>query len=230
MTGAALMLRTYQSLTNVDLGFAPQNVLTVQIQTRPSALTRYRTAAQRSALHDQIKERVESLPGVMSVASGDPPLAPDEIGTWEFTLADRPAPRPDELVRADYNGVSPDYFETLSIRVLAGRTFTDADVEQQVWARGTSKEEGLGSRREVALPVIINETMARRYWPGRSAIGKGLYWGAQDPGRVDDEPGGWDERYPIPFLLTVVGIVPEMKTWGLDQEPQAQIYFPHQGF
>jgi putative ABC transport system permease protein len=67
--------------------------------------------------------------------------------------------------------------------------------------------------------------MARRSWPGLSAIDKKFYWGIQDPERVSD-PEGWDGRYDSPSLLTVVGVVREVKTLGLDQERRSQVYIP----
>jgi putative ABC transport system permease protein len=198
----------------------------------PYQLSKYQSLHERAPLFDQVKERITNLPGVVSVAAiGDLPLTGSEW-EWDITLADRPPPPPDERVRVDFREVSDGYFETMGISVLAGRTFSDFDTEQVLaWWRfrnlqpGMSPQEVARRSLEFTLPVIVNETMAQRFWPGLSAIGKEFYWGIQDPERVS-EPEGWDGRYDSPSLLTVVGVVREVKTLGLDQEPRAQVYLP----
>jgi hypothetical protein len=72
---------------------------------------------------------------------------------------------------------------------------------------------------------VVNETMARQLWPGEEAVGKSLYWGTQNPEHIAD-PKTWDPAYDEPALLTVVGVVGEVKTLGLDQGPRPQIYLP----
>jgi putative ABC transport system permease protein len=230
LTGAGLMLRTFRNLTGVDPGFERQNLLTLTVGMLPYQLSKYKSLHERAPLFDEVKGRITNLPGVVSVAAiGDLPLTGSEW-EWEITLADRPPPAPDERVRVDFREVSDGYFETMGISVLTGRTFSDVDTEQVLaWWRFRNLQPGMNpqevARRSLqfTLPVIVNETMAQRFWPGSSAIGKGLYWGIQDPERVS-EPEGWDGRYDPPSLLTVVGVVPEVKTLGLDQEPRSQVY------
>jgi putative ABC transport system permease protein len=232
LIGVGLMLRTFRNLTSVDPGFERENVLALTVRMLPYQLSKYKSLHERAPLFDRVEERVTSLPGVVSVAViGDLPMTGSEW-EWDITLADRPPPPPDERIRVDFREVSDGYFETMGIPVLAGRTFTDVDTQQMLaWWRFRNQQPEMNpqevARRssQFTLPVIVNETMAQQFWPGVSALGKVLYWGIVDPDRVS-EPAEWDMRYDPPSLLSVVGVVREVKTLGLDQEPRLQVYIP----
>jgi putative ABC transport system permease protein len=121
--------------------------------------------------------------------------------------------------------VSPGYLDVMATPVALGRGLTAADQESLVSARYPEEEtrERLDAmsdaeRREYelgqAIPVVVNETMAHRYWPGVSPVGETFWVGAVDP----DDPQG-----PV---MTVVGMVPEVRTKRMDEPPWAQFYVP----
>jgi putative ABC transport system permease protein len=139
---------------------------------------------------------VEALPGVdsASVSRGLP------IGDWAgqfFTTADRPNPPARQVPDANYIVVGHDYFRTLQIPLLQGRSFNEHDTEN--------------SERV----VIVNEHLARRYWPGQNPLGKQLRMGA---------PGS-----NAPWL-SIVGVVGNVRSQGRDESFHAELYVPYQQF
>lgn len=225
LAGAGLMLRTFLALSSVDPGVSRRNVLTLDVRLLPPFLSRYPSLAERWVVWHRIEDRVGELPGVLSVARiGDPPMNGAEW-EWNVTLADRPAPAVADQIRVDFRDVSARYFETMQIPLLEGRTFTAADVAISESVLGLGPEQFASRREELSLPVVVNQTMARRFWPGGTALGKGLYWGVQDPARLDD-PTSWDPQHNPPILLTVIGVVREVTTLSLDQDPRLQVYIP----
>ncbi len=151
LIGAGLLIRSFVALQRVEPGFESENVLTFNV---PLPFARYTTPEQRSTFSLQLKERLEALPGVRSAGAGFPvPLATNapfsgRYGTEE-ALADESFFR-----QADYRAVLPGYFETLGTRLLAGRTFTTADVVDS------------------AAVVLVDELLAERTWPGEAAVGQ----------------------------------------------------------
>lgn len=152
LIGAGLFLASFARVTAVDLGFEPRDVLTVRVQ--PFALGQDQRVAQtrhRTLLH-QLLDDVRGIPGVETVAvvNAGLPLRGD-FRTIEIAIPGRALP-PDEDI--DDNGVSPHYFKAMRIPLLRGRVFTDAD-------------------REGSEPVmIINEAVARKYFPGEDPVGR----------------------------------------------------------
>jgi putative ABC transport system permease protein len=156
LTGAGLMARTLLVLQNTDLGFQPENVLTMEI-TSPLRLDvprdeRFRQfqAAQRDLL-----ERMRPLPGAHAAAAADQlPMDPGGGGYQFFDVRPRTAATPPADQSALTTSVTSLYFNAMGIRLLKGRTFSEQDVVED---------------RPVA---IVNDVLAARYWPGESAIGK----------------------------------------------------------
>lgn len=147
---AGLFIRSLQKAQQVDLGYNIDNVLTV----RPDAefLDRRDTAPQL-VFYNQALERVRSLPGVEAASFAD--FIPSGGGRRSTTISvENYTPRPDEDMDALNGVVATDYFKTMGMTLLAGREFTDRDNE--------------GAPRT----VIINDALARRYWPGQNALGK----------------------------------------------------------
>jgi putative ABC transport system permease protein len=237
VTGGGLLVRTYRNLTSVDLGFNPDNLLLFSFGNSPFD----KRGEQLNVFRGQVEDRIRTLPGVAAVGWGCAPLGGGvPLTGFDYTLADRAAPPPEERLTVEEVWAWPGCIETMGIRVLAGRTFARDDVE--LLGRAQSRLSGIRSRpetasrpeelrrhrREFTLPVIINETMAQRYWAdANAAIGKGLYRGTMDPQTVDEgayETGEWDRNWPIPYLNSIVGVVSDVKSMGLDQEPHPQIY------
>ncbi len=225
VTGAGLLLRTFANLTSVDPGFERENVMTLQLGLMPGTVSKYRTRAERLAVWHAIEQRVTGVPGVLSVArAGDLPLNGREV-EWAITLAD--GPEAGERLFVDFRDVSDGYFATMGMQLIAGRHFSQADVDLGERMLSLSRSEAADRIGETSLPIIVNETAARRFWPGQNALGKGLYWGHQNLEGVID-PEQWDPIHEPPWLLSVVGVVNEVKTLGLVQDPRPQVYFPRE--
>lgn len=194
LIGTGLLIRSVQELGRAPLGFDPRGVLTFQLRlgwNHPS------TSQQREALYDAILARLKTLPGVTSVsASACLPLG----GGQRFPVfpADQPAPESlRDWVDVAHNSVSPDYFQTMGIPLLRGRTFTDLD-----------------QRANRPGAVAINETLARQLWPDEDPLGKQLR------SRIDIEAID-------PQVFEVVGIVADTRDLSADAAPMPTTYFCH---
>ena len=186
---AGLLIRSLVELTRIDLGFTSKNVLTAQLQL--SAAT-YADPASVVRFYQQLLDRVSHLPGVKSAgAVRILPLA-REIGDWSIKIEGRPYVV-EENPNGDFQTATPGYFETMGIRLVRGRFITAED------------------RADSPLSVVINDTMANRYWPGEDAIGKRFVMGT-----LDTTP--W---------LTIVGIVSTVRHNAIVEAPRAEMYIPH---
>jgi predicted permease len=171
LTGAGLFLRGLQRFTNLDPGWRVDGLLTAQIAVQGA---NYATPAQRIAFFQKLEERLHELPGVQQASLSNSQLVYGFNSSGSFKVEGLPEPQPGQWPEVFFEPVSQQYFETLGIRLLEGRTFTNTD---------------LADRPQV---MIINETMARRYWPNESPIGKRVGRPGQDPrwmvvvGVVDD--------------------------------------------
>ncbi len=184
LVGAGLMVRSFVHLLRTDPGFRMDHVLTAELILPPA---QYPNAAKITAVQDQILERVASLPGVVSAGLvSSLPLSGYEPGTW-FTIKGRPDPAPGEVQRASWQVATPGYFQAMGIPVLRGRSFDATDA---------------ADGHPVAL---INETMAKRYWPGQDPLGARI--------AVDRE-------------REVVGIVRDVRNRSVNRAPEAGIVVP----
>ena len=152
LVGAGLMIKTLVRLGQVDLGFNPQNVLTMRIALLGS---RYKEPGAQAEFFKQLLERMKSLPGVRwaSVSRGLPVEGWNGMG---FVTEENPSPPPNEEPDANYLVIGPDYFRVMGVPLLEGRLFTDQDTN------------------ESARVVIVNEKLARKQWPGQDPIGRRL--------------------------------------------------------
>ncbi|MGO4883383.1 MAG: ABC transporter permease [Bryobacteraceae bacterium] len=193
VTAAAVFLNHLTRLRNFDLGFLSDHVLQVTLDPSRSG---YKTE-QLAAPYQELLSRLQTVPQVRSTSiSGCTPLQGCGSGA-RYLIAEGHVERPEDRQRTAVVFVSPRYFETLGIPLLAGRDFEFRDV----------------GRTRVA---IVNQTMARRYFPGVDPIGK--------PVAIDPDPnnGGWfgtDQPYEI------VGLVGDVKTFELRDAPYPLIYF-----
>jgi putative ABC transport system permease protein len=179
LVGSGLLLKSFLRLQSTDLGFNSKNVLTGQVAL-PSS--KYSTKEQEIQFYQQLFERTKSYPGVKQFALGSG--NPIEGANYSFAFATREleALSPADQPSAGYYIVSPNYFETLGIPLLAGRSFTS--------------EDSSASPRV----AIISQTLARRFFHDRNPIGQDIFIGAgtgkiwrQIVGVVadvkDDDPG-----------------------------------------
>jgi len=148
LVGAGLLIRSFERLMAVDPGFEPRGLLTARLRV-PSG------GADGRIFYNELLRKLESLPGVRASAVGSPIPYARWFSSWNFTLDDRPAPPPAHPWWASAQSVSPSYFATLGIPLVAGRTFDRADDER--------------SQAEVA---VINEAFARRFFPGANPLGR----------------------------------------------------------
>jgi putative ABC transport system permease protein len=188
--GAGLLTRSFLTLLSVDPGFEPKKVLTFELFLSPKKYG----PAQGAGFYQQLAEKLDALPGVDAAGAVNAlPLGGGEF-TWTFFIEGRQPPDA-PLGRVDYRVVTPDFFRTIGVPLKRGRIFTEQDGQE-------------------ATPVgIINEAMARRYWPDEDPIGKRFRM--QAPINV------------MPWT-TIVGIVGDVKHAGLDQDPSPAVYRPHQ--
>jgi len=163
LVGAGLMIRSFAHLQNAPLGFAPENVLTMQISLPTS---KYGKDASVN-FFDQLLERLRAVPGVTAAAAvTQPPLSGSYGWANEVTLEGRAAAPSDVRLSAATFAVTPHYFQTMGIPLLQGRDFTEQD---------------RGQFGQAPLTLIVNEAFARRFWPNENAIGKRFRPGASNP-------------------------------------------------
>ena len=154
LVAAGLFLRSLQEAATTDVGFTVANVDTLQIDTRVGG---YQSDAEGIQAIESLTERFRALPGVTAVgASRMVPLFSGRLGLGGLRAPGYVGPDGTDVVQADWDTVTPGYFEALEVRIVQGRGFDDRD-------------------RDGATPVaMINETMAARLWPGADPIGRQL--------------------------------------------------------
>ncbi|HVF44359.1 MAG TPA: ABC transporter permease [Pyrinomonadaceae bacterium] len=189
LAGAGLMIRSFQRIQEVDPGFSPARVLTFDFAL-PAA--RYKEDAQVTAFVAQLTERVGAVPGAERAAVVDTLPLSGGGNVAAFVVEGRPAPPPEQVQDAEYRVVSPEYFDVMGVRLVRGQLFTARDRE--------------GS----PAVAVVNEAMARRYWPGEDPIGKRVNLG-------NPETSPW---------RMIVGVVRDVRHDGLDKEPYPQMYSP----
>ena len=186
LAAAGLLIRSFILLQQVDPGFDASHLAVVSL-TLPDS--RYPELPQRTRFVHAVLERMQSLPGVQSVAAAGTlpfnsvPVTDVELEGHEYEPGNEP--------EAEILTATPDYFRTLGIRLLQGRTFTPQDLPDRPTA------------------LVINQTMAQRFWPGQSAIGKRVVmkdWGPPVPGEI-------------------VGVVADVKQDSLETDTQPAIYY-----
>ncbi len=175
LIGAGLMLRSFVNLVRMDRGFQPQHVLTASLAL---PYTEYKTPAAVTHFYDQLTTNLAAAPGVAAVGAGtDLPWTGYDENAGGFTIQGKKPP-PGEDFHARYHAATPDYFRALGIPIVRGRFFT------------------AGDNQGAPLAMIINETMARRYWPHEDALGARITF--------SDTPKEKD-------WMTVVGVVGDVK-------------------
>jgi putative ABC transport system permease protein len=192
LVGAGLLLKSFHRLQAVNPGFNPQNMLIVRVSLRGP---RYQEDAPIITFFDQLVERVKASPDVQSVATRSyVPVGPNEDYAYLSFMVEGQAPDPASRPIAYYNAVSPDLFHTMEIPVLKGRPFDSHDV------------------MKAQHVIIINETLARRYFPGTDPLGKRMTLNDENPKEED-----W---------ATIVGVVQDTRQRELSGEPAAEMYLP----
>ena len=189
LTSAALLLTSLARLLHVNPGFRTENLLSLRVSLSPAA---YPDSAAVETLYRRLDEGMQELPGVDAIAvSNALPLAAERLRTASrFSVPGSPAMRPDAYPLAEIRTASPSLFRVLGVPLRAGRFFTAQDATEPY--------------------VIVNESMARTFWPGRGAVGERFITGL------------WG---PTPAWSTVIGVVGDVKQFGLDSESSYELYF-----
>lgn len=188
LIGAGLMIRSFVTLLNVDTGLTVQNVLTLDIGLPKSKYT----GPQQIAFFQQVLSRMQSLPGVQAVGGVYPlPLSGAEE-FMGFSIEGRGS-NPGESVSAGPRWVNGDYFKVMGIALLRGRELTERD------------------NADAARVLVINEAMAKAFWPDEDPIGK----------RV-----AFDRTNGTPNWREIVGIAKDVKHVSLDGTATPEMYLP----
>ena len=146
--GAGLMIRTFAKLNQVNLGFNPHNVLTFEVPLNP---WKFNSSESRFAIYKTAMDRVKTLPGVESIGA----ISPLPLSGAIFLNSYAAIESLNDVRSAAYYAVLPGYFESMQIKLLHGRYFTDRDHQQQ--------EQNI---------VIVDNDFAERNWPGENPVGK----------------------------------------------------------
>jgi predicted permease len=193
LVGAGLLVRSLQRLQQVRPGFDLEHLVAIPIDP-PSP--RYDDPARALALYDAIAETVRRVPGVRSVGlTNHVPLSGASINST-FEVAGTAADSDDVLFRS----VDAEYFGTAGIPIVAGRGFERGDM-----VAGSPS-------------VIVSQTLARRYWPGRSPIGEPVTVHKAAQGRAD---------FGQPVRATVIGVAGDVRHFSLDYDFQPEVYVPY---
>jgi putative ABC transport system permease protein len=196
LTGSGLFLRGVERFAHLDPGWRVDGLLTAQLNLQGD---KYANTMQRGLFYKTLEERLGALPGIQTVAiSGSQPVYGFN-SSGGITIEGRPEPEQGQDPECFFEPVNTRYFETMGVRLLAGRNFTEADTSDHPQV------------------TIVNETMARLFWPNESAIGKRVgrpgndhHW-REVVGVVNDVnfPGRLDEPYTRLEMFRPLAQVPQ---------------------
>jgi macrolide transport system ATP-binding/permease protein len=187
LVAAGLLGRSFYRLLHVSLGFEPGHVATMQVMAPGNA---YQSADQTIGLYREIVRRVSGLPGVQSAGLTSMLPAECDCASDDPEIVGKPSHG--EHKEVDERHVSPDYLHALGASLVRGRYFTDAD---------DASHPGV---------AVINEAMAREFFPGQDPIGR----------KLSDEEGG------IPTQWEIVGVIDDVREGPLDADISPAEYFP----
>jgi putative ABC transport system permease protein len=187
LVGAGLLVRSFVRLLDQRPGFETGRTVTMRVSLPGS---RYGGEGQRAQFFKRLFEQIDSLPGV-EAAGGVSFLPLTGLGAaTSMRIVGQPEPAPGQEPVTDVRVMTHDYLAAMRIPLLSGRLFDEAD------------------KTDTTNRIVINETMARRHWPGQDPIGRRV--------RIS-----WDDRED-----EIIGVVGDVKHAGLDAEPRAMIYWP----
>jgi putative ABC transport system permease protein len=186
LVGGGLLIRSFDKLLRVDPGFKPENLLTLEYRLPRN---KYQQGEAQWNFHRQVVERIRDVPGVKSASLVRGLPFSGNGGDTEIILPDREIPPKGKEPRAMFNTAMPNYFETMGIPLIKGRLFNEQD------------------QLNTPRVFLINQTMARRFWPDQDPIGKQIKTDA-----ADGATGA------------VIGVVGDAKHFWLEEESQPQMY------
>ncbi len=185
LIGAGLAMKSFVNLQHVNPGIRPDHVLTFRMRLPTDNL--YKSDREQSAFYRRVLDQVQRIPGIQSAGLTDVLPLGQQNDREYFTIEKRSLPPGQSLV-ADFRRISPGYLNTMGIALLQGRPLSDRDV------------------RDAPMVILIDETLARQYWPNENPIGRRLrLWGE---------------------YREVAGIVSQVHHYGLEKQPEPTIYAP----
>ncbi len=190
LVGAGLLLRSFVHLAQAPLGFQTQDLQTFRVIPRGE---KYSQLERRITFYKEAIEKIEALPRVKSASAVTFLPLTQVRGSKGFSIEGRTPFSPGQIPMADYDVVTPGYFQTMRIPLIEGRDFSWDDHSQ--------------TRRV----IVINESMARTFWPREDPLSKRI-----KEGQLDD-PAPW---------LTVVGVAGDIRQFNASTEPRPAMYFP----
>ena len=192
LIGAGLLVQSFRRLAAVPLGYDPTNVITFAISPTSH---RYDAPAAAAELYARILDAVRAVPTVRYAAAAGGALLSTTVEKAGAPVSGQ------SLLQAVYHPVSTDYLRTLRIPMVAGRWFTNEDM-----------------RTPMAGGLVINESLARKLWPGARAIGQRITIRRQSQARSD---------MGQPITLPVIGVTADVHEFGADQPPDPEVFLPY---
>ncbi|HEV3469192.1 MAG TPA: ABC transporter permease [Pyrinomonadaceae bacterium] len=187
---AGLLGQSFLKLLSVEPGFEARGVLTADVVTLGKS---FPERSQQAAFFSEVLARVAAVPGVEAVGAVNPLPLGGNFNTYSFRIEGRPAPAPGEAPVSDFRTAAPGYFRAMGIPVLRGRAFDERDTEK-------------------SPPVmLVNEALARKYFPGEDPLGKRITTGDSGSGNP-------------PLTREVVGVVGDVRHAGLEEETTPESY------
>ena len=190
LIGAGLLVRSFYRLSGVDPGFRAERVLTFRLDLPPDVYP----PPQRLQFFQRLTERLQAVPGAASSAVVSSLPLSGNASFVNIVVEGRPAPKAGEMATAGQHMVTPRFFESMRVPLVKGRRLSAGDtaMSQQV--------------------AVIDETMARVYWPGEDPLGKRFHFGKAA------------EATPENPWITVVGVIGNMRHAGLHDETRPNVY------
>jgi putative ABC transport system permease protein len=202
LVGAALLVRTFVRLQQVDPGFSTENIVTFNVNLSPVA---YKEPARMTGFFDAVIERARALPGALAAGGVEfLPLGGIDSAT-PLIVEGRPRAAPGEDVQAHYRAVTPDYFRAMGIRLVAGRELNVSD------------------RADGVRVAVINETLARRFWPNENPLGRRA---ALTQEALRFRPDGPPTIDAASSTREIVGVVTDVRHSGLQTQPVPEMFVP----
>ncbi|HUJ22529.1 MAG TPA: ABC transporter permease [Bryobacteraceae bacterium] len=190
LAGSGLLLKSFVRLMEVDPGFRPDGVLTLRVSLPE---TKYPDAVRIRAFYRDIVDRVSRLPGVEAAGLVSALPLSGSGGSGTTTVDSRAVSGTDASPEADWRPVSPGYFKAMGISLISGRYLNERDTD-------------------ASAPVaVVDETMAKTYWPGEEAVGKRLKRGGAQ------STSSW---------MTIVGVVRHVRYRTLEAQSRVTLYWP----
>ncbi len=185
LTGAGLAMKSFVNLQHVNPGIRPEHVLTFRMRLPTDNL--YKSDREQAEFYRRLIDNVDRIPGIQSAGLSDVLPLGEQNDREYFTIENRPLPPGQSLV-ADFRRISAWYLRTMGILLLKGRMLSDRDV------------------RDAPPVILIDETLARQYWPHEDPMGRRMQlWGQ---------------------FREIVGIVGQVHHYGLEKQPEPTIYAP----